>query len=84
MFEREMDFVLFEARTEFFALRAYRPIFVRTKMMAVIWDVAPCTPEDTDQHVCQYLPDFTVQHPRKRIFVLVAVRTCNLVKEEII
>jgi hypothetical protein len=47
MFEREMDFVLFEARTEFFALRAYRPIFIRTKMMAVIWDVAPCTPEDS-------------------------------------
>jgi hypothetical protein len=36
--------------------------------MAVFWDVAPL-------NIVQVLPDYTAQHPRRVIVILVAVRT---------
>jgi hypothetical protein len=45
-------------------------------MMAVFWDVAPCSLVDVYRRFRGKLPDYTAQHSRRQvIFILAAVRT---------
>jgi hypothetical protein len=48
--------------------------------MAVSWDVAPCSLIEIDgrAYVGKFLPDYTGQHPRGVLLVVVAVGTWNL------